>query len=346
MQYEKKLILPSSEDGQDDGCSTSKFQRHHISELPQWREIWQELYGFKNYVFQTDGSGSLRGYANLIRIKSPFFGDMLVTCPFFGYGGFHAESPKAEAELIQQILDCGRSIDVDYAELRLDHKLNQPSGINRHFSEFQLSLSDDVSQLWENSFSSNVRQNIRKSQRHGFRYQSVPDITAGAELLSRTMRNHGTPFHGRRFFQLVKKHFGENAIFSAVYHGNEIIAGGLVLTHDSRLYTPYIGSLEPHRRAGANYYLYWNIIQEAVKSGITVFDFGRSPVESTHARFKQKWGCRPIPVYYHCLKMRADSRYRSAATPTGMQRTATRVWRHLPLSMTRALGHLFFRYIP
>ena len=115
--------------------------------------------------------------------------------------------------------------------------------------------------------------------------------------------------------------------------------------HDS-LCIPYIGSLKADRHTGANYCQYWGIIQYCLENRIRRFALGRSPVRSTHAQFKQKWGAQAVPVYYNYYQLNSQKTYISAAAPPARYRLAAEIWKRIPLGLTRHAGQYLARYIP
>ena len=118
----------------------------------------------------------------------------------------------------------------------------------------------------------------------------------------------------------------------------------LIRFRDS-IHTPYIGSLSSYRHTRSNYCQYWGIIQHCIETGVRRFELGRSPKGSTHAQFKKKWGATPIEASYNYYPLKPNAKYRSAADPPRSYVLAARVWRRLPLTLTRACGHLFSRQI-
>lgn len=273
-------------------------------------------------------------------------GKLLVTCPFFGYGGFLAATTDVRDLLLAKIDNLARKLGVDYVELRLLEQLPLPYSFHTDFNEFTLSLATTAAATWKDCLSSNARQNIRKAQRNGMVFSLTRDYRPVFRLLSKTLRDHGTPFHGERFFQLLIKYFGENVQFSQVQYKNRLVAGGIVLRQDERIITPYIGSLQKFRRLGSNYCQYWGIIEHCQLSGIKFLELGRSPADSVHDQFKRKWGAATIPVHYNYRVFNPVKTYRSVSHPTRFQLLATKIWQHLPLLATRLIGPHLFRHIP
>jgi FemAB-related protein (PEP-CTERM system-associated) len=318
----------------------------HAADLPQWRTLFGELYGIENYSYLClDGERCL-GALSLYRINSPFMGKMLVSCPFFGYGGFYWETDEARDALIKRATDCARELGVDFVELRLRSELGGEFGCNDGFREFVLEFGETTEETWSKRLASNVRQNIRKAREQDLQFRVTSDHKATFGLLSRTLRAHGTPFHGRRFFELLDKHLADHVGYSEVRHAERLVAAGVVVRFKDTIITPYIGSLHDARALRPNYHQYWELVEHFAPLGVTRFDMGRSPVGSTHARFKTKWGCDELPVFYNHQLTREGARYRSVSEPSAMEQLATRVWKKMPLALTTTLGPRLFRYIP
>ncbi len=318
----------------------------HYGDLAQWRLLFQELYHFENYSYAYVDHDRFVGVISLYRIRSPFVGDILVSSPFFSYGGVYADSENVRAALLRKIEDVGRTLQVDWIELRLKNPLPPPYKTNTNFLEHDLMLSDTPEEVWKAQLSSNVRQNIRKSRKLQLEFFPSVDSQMCYQLLSHTIRDLGTPFHSKKFFQLLKKHFEDEVYFSGVHLNDKLVAGGIVVKFKESISTPYIGSLKEYRQRGTNYCLYWNLINLCFPLKVKQFEFGRSPKGSTHSKFKKKWGTEAVQVFYNYRMLNPAKPYRNVTDPPKLFVLATHIWKRLPLFFTRATGHLFFRYIP
>ena len=318
----------------------------HYGDLAQWRLLFRELYHFTNYAYAYVDHDRYVGVISVYAIRSPFMGNMLVSSPFFSYGGLYADSDPIRDALLRKIEDVGRTLHVDFIELRLKSPLPAPYAANTNFLEHDLMLSDTSEEVWKTQISSNVRQNIRKSRKHPFEFSPSVDSLTCYRLLSHTIRDHGTPFHSKNFFQLLKKHFKDDVYFPGVHLNDRLVAGGVAVKFKESISTPYIGSLKQDRRKGTNYCLYWNIINQCFSLNVKQFEFGRSPKGSTHSQFKKKWGAQATPIFYNYQVLNPAKSYGSVTDPSKLFVLATQVWKRLPLFFTRATGNLLFRYIP
>jgi hypothetical protein len=91
--------------------------------------------------------------------------------------------------------------------------------------------------------------------------------------------------------------------------------------------------------------LYWEAIRFAITQGLTRFDFGRStPHEGTY-NFKKQWGAEPISLYWQYL-LEPGTPLPELNPKNPKYDAAIRVWRKLPVVVTRLLGPHIVRNIP
>jgi len=318
----------------------------HCADLAQWRLLFRELYGFQHHDYVCLQGDRIAGALSLYEIRSPLMGPMLVTCPFFGYGGFYWDSEAAREALLERARCLALESRVDTLELRSSRELPPPLRVNADFAEFNLTLGATPEETWNRRLSSNARQNIRRARAHDLEFRLSADHERCFNLLRRTLRAHGTPFHGRRFFQLLDQHLGEQVRYSEVWHAGRVVAAAVVIRFRQTILTPYIGSLARYRSLRPNYLQYWGLIEHYAAAGVRRFEMGRSPRGSSHAQFKIKWGCDEMPLFYNYWVVNPRGRYRTVSRPSALQRLATRVWKRLPLRMTTTLGPRLFRYLP
>jgi FemAB-related protein (PEP-CTERM system-associated) len=316
------------------------------ADLGEWRRIFRELYGIQSVNFACIEDGRTVGVASLYLIASPFFGRLLVTCPFFGSGGLYADDAAVEEALLDRVHSAARELRADFVELRSRRPFGAPYKVSNDFFEFELALEGSAETVWNRSLSSNARQNVRKSEKYPLVFSTTRDPGETFLLLSTTLRDLGTPFHARRFFDLVVAHLGEAVQFSQVRLGGLLVAAGVMIRFRDRLSTPYIGSLKRFRETRANYCQYWGIIRHCLENGVRCFDLGRSPRGSSHQQFKEKWGAVPVIMHYCHQALSTRRAYRTVLERSRMELLASGTWKHLPLFLTRRIGHWACRFIP
>src|SRR5262249_34464819 len=129
-----------------------------------------------------------------------------------------------------------------------------------------------------------------------------------------------------------------------VGHGDAPLAAALLLHGYGVTEVPSAGSVRACSRSCANMLLYWKMLERAIERAQSHFDFGRSTPGSGTYRFKKQWGAKPEPSAWQYYVRRG--------TPGDMRPDApryqplVRLWRHLPLPLTRLLGPHIVRGIP
>jgi hypothetical protein len=84
-----------------------------------------------------------------------------------------------------------------------------------------------------------------------------------------------------------------------VYKDNIPISSGLFAGYNKVLSYKFGASDSGYLKLRPNNLMLWEAIQEAVKHGYEVFDFGKTENENTGLRkFKSGWGAVETPLYY------------------------------------------------
>jgi FemAB-related protein (PEP-CTERM system-associated) len=158
------------------------------------------------------------------------------------------------------------------------------------------------------------------------------------------MRDLGTPVYGRGLFEAILAEFPDRAEFCVVRAGALPVAAALLLHGWGVTEVPSASSLREFNQTNANMLMYWHLLERAVQRGQDVFDFGRSSEGSGTFQFKKQWGASPSP---------AEWQYRLRAGDVGDMRPDNpryglmiRLWRRLPVALTRLLGPGIVRGIP
>jgi FemAB-related protein (PEP-CTERM system-associated) len=158
------------------------------------------------------------------------------------------------------------------------------------------------------------------------------------------MRDLGTPVYGKRFFRSILRQFGERAELCVVRAGDSPAAAAILLHGWGVTEVPSASSLRHFNSTCANMLLYWHLLERAVQRRQTLFDFGRSSLDSNTFRFKKQWGAEPSPSdwQYH---VRIGTTNAVRPDNPRFQRLI-RIWQRLPLWLTRLLGPTIDRGIP
>jgi len=321
--------------------------RFHLSYHPAWLAVLEQGLQHEPYVLEAVEDGELRGILPLALVKSRLFGRFLVSLPYLNYGGIVSDCEETAEHLVDRSIELAARLDTRTLELRQEYELDHPGFITWKGKKvhMRLDLPGTIAELWK-QVGSKVRNQIRKGEK-----AELKVVWDGEKLLdefyavfSRNMRDLGTPVYGRRLFRAALEQFPERAEICVIRSGKKPIAAAL-LTHGWGVTeVPSASSLREYNSTCANMLMYWNLLLRAIERGQQSFDFGRSSPDSPTYKFKEQWGARPAPAVWH-YHMRAG--HISDMRPDNPRnQRMIRIWKRLPVPLTRVIGPPVMRGIP
>jgi FemAB-related protein (PEP-CTERM system-associated) len=342
--------------GQDRGLSAdlrrldeyaSRTGTTPLSRLPGWLQILQQGLGHTPFCLEAASEGRTRGFLALAQVNSLLFGRFLVSLPYLNSAGVVAENETTARRLVDQAVALADDLDVRYLELRHEVSLEHPALTQQMTSKvhMRLPLPARVDELWE-GLSGKVRNQVRKGQKSGLQVawggeELLPEFY---DVFSHHMRDLGTPVYGRRFFQAILRHFPDRAELCVLRAGRRPAAVALLLHGDGVSEVPSAACLRCFNSTCANMFMYWCLLERAVRRGQALFDFGRSTVDSNTYQFKKQWGAQPSPAIWQYYVRKGSI---SAVRPESPSyRRLIAAWKRTPLWLSRWLGPRIVRGIP
>ncbi|MGH7447644.1 MAG: FemAB family XrtA/PEP-CTERM system-associated protein [Longimicrobiales bacterium] len=301
--------------------------------LSGWRHIAEDVLG-REYIplVAVTLDGEWQGVLPLVRIRAPLIRHSLISMPYVNYGGPLGTPAAQRALLDAAVVEAGRS-RVSVLQIRSRTPLAGPVAAGDSKVMVLLDLPETADTLWA-GFTSKLRSQIRRPRKEGMTFRTGrQEIGAFYDVFSRNMRDLGTPVYSRRFFEAVAATFPE-VVFGAVYHRGRPIAAAAGFVWEDEFEITWASCVRDYNRLAPNMLLYWSFMEEMIRRGVRVFNFGRStPGASTH-RFKTQWGGRDVPLNW----VEWTTRSRSTASPSRLVRVASTAWQRLPLPLANRLG--------
>jgi serine/alanine adding enzyme len=319
----------------------------HAYHLAGWASVVERgLNQRACYLLSENTSGQIDGVLPLVRLQSRVFGDFVISLPYLNYGGPCAASPEIERRLIDEAVRQAEAQGVSHVELRLTVADGFGLKVKSSKLSMRLELPADADRLWK-SFSSKLRNQINRPIKEAMtvRIGGIEELAGFYDVFSINMRDVGTPVYARKFFEEILRAFPESARICTVYHQNEAVASGFLIGFRGTLEIPWASSLRTANRLAPNMLMYWSALKYACESGYRVFDFGRSSPDAGTFRFKEQWGAKPVPLYWHYWLARGGELPEiNPANPK--YRMAINIWKRLPVGLTRLIGPSIVRNIP
>jgi FemAB-related protein (PEP-CTERM system-associated) len=289
--------------------------------------------------------GRIAGILPLVSQNSLLFGRFLTSQPFVSYGG-PLGSDEATRALVDRANGLATASAVDLLELRSRTPLTIDLPVSHRKITVVLDLPDPgrAEELWD-GFDANIRRRVRRSQKAGVEVRfGTEELPAFCRVFTEHMRDLGTPSHAPKFFQAIVDQFPDVWIGCA-YVSDEPIAAIMGFEWRSEFEVTYAAALIRHKQLAANMHLYWACMERAIERGLKVFNFGRcTPGSGTH-RFKSQWGARDEALWWY-QNARSESTRATPSPDDPRYALGPRLWRHLPLPITRILGPRIVKKIP
>ncbi|MEZ5560432.1 MAG: FemAB family PEP-CTERM system-associated protein [Pseudomonadales bacterium] len=312
----------------------------------EWRGLIRRVFGKHSlYLAARDADGRWAGVLPLVHMKSPLFGNFMVSMPYVNYGGAIADTPEVLQALVDAAQRKARELGCRHVEFRHDAPSELDLPVSTRKVTMLLTLPENEDALWS-GFKPKLRAQIRRPEKAGAQF-----AIGGAELLREfydvfavNMRDLGTPVYTRRFFEAVLDTFSEARVGVVRMEGKPV-ASGLVLGYGRRLEIPWASSLRSHNKFSPNMMLYWRLLQWALSNGYDTFDFGRCTRDSGTYRFKRQWGAEEHPLFwYYWLRDGGALPELNADNPAFA--TLVALWRRLPVAVTRVMGPPIVKHLP
>lgn len=314
--------------------------------LTAWKRVIEGAYRYIPYYFYAVRDGRIVGIVPLFLVSNWISGSCLISVPFAVYGGCCVDDSAAEAALLDEVDRLAHHLGVQYVELRNRHRAAHAGyhPVSRH-STFTLPLVSDTDALYR-SLPKDVRYMIRKAEKAGLRVvHEQQQLDTFYDLLTINLRRLGTPAFPRELFDLLLHEYQGRVEIAVVYNEDKALAAGMSFYFRDSMQPYYVGSLDQAKTCAANDFLWWELIKRAALSGCSVFDFGRSKNESGNYDFKRKWNPK-IEELSYCVRLIRKAELPDVSPMNPKFRVATKIWKKLPLGITRAIGPRMVRWFP
>ncbi|HMO17855.1 MAG TPA: FemAB family PEP-CTERM system-associated protein [Oligoflexia bacterium] len=369
-----KIIIKnaSDEDGPRWQNFLSKVPGAHPANDWRWRSVLRKTFNHHPlYLIAEDESGNIKGVLPLFLVKSLIFGSALISVPYLNGGGVVVSSDhsfekleiddvwrsllEAATGLIKSPDNSSNGVSARYIELRCREKLDHLNALSNfeersHKVAMILSLNLEPESLFS-SFPPKLRSQIRKPTKEGCIAESYlgnevssQQINDFYSVFSQNMKSLGTPVYSKKLFWRTLNAFRDKSRLTIVRYKDEPIAAGITVGLNNVVEIPWASSLRKYSKIAPNMLLYWEIIKQSCQDGYSFFDFGRSSVGAGTFKFKEQWGSVPVPLYWYYQVF--DGEMPDISPQNNSFSLAVKIWKKLPLSLTKILGSYLTRSLP
>ena len=309
-----------------------------------WREIYEDVFRHRTHYLLAERGDQVVGVLPLVQLKSWLFGHSLVSLPFAVYGGVAAADPEAKQALHRLAVDLGRELGVEHLELRNVASAEPQWPRQEIYVTFRKTLLPEVEANML-AIPRKQRAMVRKGIQRELRSEVDADTDRFFALYADNQHRHGTPPQSKRYFQALKRVFGDDCeLLTVLSPQGEAVSGVLSFYFRDEVLPYYAGDLTAARDLAANDFKYWELMRRACERGLRVFDYGRSKRETGSYDFKKNWGFEPAPLHYEYQLFKRDTVPQNNPSNPKYQK-AIELWRRLPRGVVNAVGPMLARHL-
>ncbi len=304
---------------------------------PAWSIAIEQGCGARPHFLVAERDGDLIAILPLHEVRSPLFGNALVSSGFAVGGGILGDAPALadEALRLAKQLNCP-TVELRGGTLPLS---GWKVDTDTYLGFVQDLKADDEAQLLA------IPRKQRAEVRRALGLELDVEVGRSADLIeghyrvySESVRNLGTPVFPHRLFTSVLEAFGEDADILTVSHKGRALSSVLSLYHQGVVMPYWGGGVADARNWRANEMMYYALMLHARgKKGCHSFDFGRSKAGTGPASFKKNFGFTPTELHYAKRALDGgDIRDINPLSPKYRMQIA--LWQKLPLSVANIIG--------
>ncbi|HYD11922.1 MAG TPA: FemAB family XrtA/PEP-CTERM system-associated protein [Allosphingosinicella sp.] len=312
--------------------------------LPKWTAAVERGTRQRGHYLVAEQEGAVCGVLPLTEIRSPLFGNALVSTGFGTSGGILAADKRAAEALARAAWELAERLGCASAELRGGPVPAGWLASTGSYARFDRALPGTVEALLA-SIPRRQRAEVRRAQGFGLESSSGTDRRhrdAHYLVYAESVRNLGTPVFPRRLFEAALDAFGDEARIDLVWKDGRPLATMLSFTFEGCCSPYWGGGTREARQWRANDLVYYEVMRRALEAGCTRADFGRSKIGTGPWDRKRIWGFDEHPLTYAVRA--ADGAAPRAVNPLDPRyRLKIAAWQRLPLWAANRLGPVISR---
>ena len=302
----------------------------------EWKEVIETSFSHECYYLYAEADGKIVGVLPLVHVKSFLFGNNLSSLPFCVYGGVLSNHDDIRTSLVDEAISLAKKLSVGSLELRSVRRSNADWKTKSLYVTFRKEIADnDEANLA--SVPRKQRAMIRKGIKAGLTSVITDSVDEFHHVYAQSVHALGTPVFSKKYFQNLKRVFGDDCEIMLIKKDDRVVSGVLSFYFKDQVLPYYGGGGDSARDYKANDFMYWELMCEAVRKGVTIFDFGRSKAGTGAYSFKKNWGFEPEDLQYEYYLVN-DKDIPDINPLNPKYRLFINMWRKMPLGITKMIG--------
>jgi FemAB-related protein (PEP-CTERM system-associated) len=310
----------------------------------EWRDAVRAGLGYDTPYLIAKAGGEVAGILPLVHVKTPLFGNNLVSTGFSVGGGVMARNGEVAEALAAAAIRLGRERKVDCLELRGEAAtFDGWATKSETYAGFRAPLaatSDDRLK----AIPRKKRADVRKGIKSDLTIDTDAPVTVFHDLYARNLHALGTPILPLKWYAALKSAFGDACEVSTVNGPDGPVVSLMTFWWGDTVYPYYVGALAEARKLHAFDHVYWELMERAGERGIATFDFGRSKYGTGSFDYKKYWGFEPQALHYQYHLIGA-SKMPDVNPNNPKYARFVSTWQKLPFGVTKRVGPFLARQL-
>jgi len=316
-----------------------------------WKTVVEKTFHHKSYYLVAERSGNsthpMVGILPLFSVKSFLFGKSLVSLPFAAYGGILADDQSVSQQLLDKAKEITSSEGLEYLELRSRDGEIPDLSTKDLYVIFRRKIFEDLDSNMM-AIPRKSRRMVRQGEKAGLTHEFGHEefIPSFYQIFAKSYHRLGSPVFSVKLFENLLKEFKDQGNILLIRNREgKAISTVLTFYYKDQVLPYYAGSLFEYRDLAPSDYMYWQLMKYGWENGYTLFDFGRSKIDTGSYDFKRHWGFEPVPLPYQYFLNRIEEIPNiSPANPRYQKKIE--MWQKMPFWLTKIIGPRIVKYIP
>ncbi len=309
-----------------------KYEDAEIYHHPCWKNILEEVFGFKSYYLALEDA-----FLPVMYLEKSFFSrKKVVSLPIISYGGFLGNKEK-----LPYFLDYLKGQKFDKAVIKQFSTILFEDIEETSYAEYRRELISEED-IWR-GLNRGKKSNINSAKKENYNIIISRGKDANIDrfytLYLKRMREFGTPPLPKEFFVKLAICFREKFDMFEIYSGDDLIGITTCIGFKDTYYYIYVAfdTILTKKYKHVQVYMIYHMMIEGLSLGYKHFSFGRSTKKSPQAKIKKYMGAKEIDIYTYSIDL-ADMRVHLKNVGQKDFEMAVRLWKMLPLWVTEFLG--------
>jgi len=315
--------------------------------LSGWKTVIEKGAGQACPYLIAKNGGVIVGVLPLTIKRHFLFGKALISNMFCVYGGALGNDESVIDALYEHAWKMAEESGLPELEIRGD-VANHTKSIDWVSTSDSATFGITLAETAEEQLLAIPRKQravIRKSLKNGLTTDWNGSLDIFYDLYAQSVLSLGTPVFPKSLFEELKSTFGDSVqIQITKTKEGQPVASLMSFYFEGTVMPYYAGGTPAVRRLAAHDFMYYNLMLNAKERGCTQFDFGRSKVDSGPYKFKKNWGFTPTVLPYY-TRLMLGSEKPNLSQQSGPYATLSKVWKKLPLKVSKVIGPPLARHL-